>query len=128
MAFIHGEAPLDFLIANGNVATPRYDYSYAELIGPAKDGQVKSSARFYERIYYRTPGPPTEEQRPTPAQSGVALREPIDQSSASTQTEATLNADLQDTLPVDFPQTRLNWDEILLAYRQQVLERQSPLR
>jgi hypothetical protein len=126
ISFIFGGLSVDFLLETNQIATPRHDFGYVELIGKAGTGKVKSSAVYYERIFNRTPGPPTE--RPTDTQSGVLVKDPADRTDGGTQSIAVPNAEEQETLPNTFPQTRLNWSEILLAYRQQILERQSPQR
>lgn len=128
ISFMFGGLSIDFLIETDQISTARHDFGYAELIGKTGTGQIKSSAVYYERIFNRTPGPPTKEQRPTAAQAGVEVKDPVDSPDGTTQSSVVVNAEEQNVLPPDFPQTRLNWSEILLAYRQQILERQSPQR
>lgn len=127
ISFMNGEEEtLEQLEAAGKISTARHTFSYAELVGKENSGQIKSSAVYYDRIFYRIPGPATE--TPTPAQTGVEVKTPAEGDSGSTQSEATPWEDALDSVPLNFPQTRLNWDKILLAYRQQILERLSPQR
>ncbi len=104
------------------VEGPRHEYSYLELVGGQNSGTVLSSAIYYERIRALRPGPG---DRPPSEEIGSEVTPPTDGSTVSTATPVT---DVVAAVPADFPQTRLNWDTILLAYRELMLDRQAPLR
>lgn len=135
ISFIHGGESIESLSAPRNlvdpvtgetyvreaqVEGPRHDYSYVELVG-GTNGTIRSSALFYERIRALRQGPG---ERPPADQIGAEVT-PVP---GSTVSEAVPEVRTASGVPADFPQTRHDWDTLLLAYRKQILERQSPLR
>lgn len=125
IAFLHGGLSIAELESAKEVTGPRDEYSYADLVGVGSKTTVVSSARYYERIRRLRPGPGL---RPDPAQTGVTIEAAADVGAGSTKNVATPFHGVLKGLPDDFPQTRLDWDAIILAYRQQILDRQSPQR
>jgi hypothetical protein len=108
LVFIGGK-PLAQLLDEGIVTGERHEYSYQELVGGSNVDKPRSSAVFYEQIKKLRPGPG---ERPPLSQTGAELR--------------TVHTGKLDPLPGEFPQTRLNWNEILLAYRQDVIDQPAP--
>lgn len=120
--FWHGGRTINDLIESGEVADPRDDFAYhresvRDVVGMRTDGSEvrtqtsRPTARFYGRIFRLRPGPgetPTEAQRGYTAPPGV-------QPSATSE-----------GLPADYPETRADWDAVLLAYADRVLRLLSP--
>lgn len=136
ISFIHGGESLESLSRPIDLVDPvtgqaytrpaqvegeRHDYSYVELLGSPTNPRVRSSAVYYERIRALRQGPG---DRPPSDQIGAT----VTHVTGSTVSDAVPEEQSAAGVPADFPQTRHNWDELLLAYRQQILERLSPLR
>lgn len=136
IAFIHGGESIESLsepkiftdpVTGGTytrpaqVEGPHHEYSYVELNGQGADAEVRSSAIYYERIRALRQGPG---DRPPAAQIGAEVT-PVP---GSTVSEAVPETTSVSGVTADFPQTRYNWDDILVTYRRQILERQAPQR
>jgi hypothetical protein len=136
ISFLHGGESMDSLQAPRTMTDPasgatytrpaqvegeRHDFSYGELIASTQNNTIRSSAVYYERIRALRPGPG---DRPPPAQTGAT----VTAVPGSTVASATPVTDTVQGVPANFPQTRHDWDERLLAYRREILERLSPLR
>lgn len=122
--FWHGGRALGDLISSGDVEGIESDYAYGSVVetdvvaeGTGSNGQrqvtvgqaTRYTGVFYKRIYKLRQGPgrpPNEQERgytgggtPSGATSGV---------------------------PADYPQTRADWDSVLLAYREKIRSRVTP--
>jgi hypothetical protein len=98
------------------------EFSYAEVTGVSGKTQVtRSSARYYDRIrgLIQGPGP-----SPTSTQTGAGVKA----QPGSTVDAASVELEKVEPLPQSAAQTRYDWDSILLAYRQEILTRLSPMR
>ena len=128
--FWHGGRLVGSLQATGEVQGPRLDYAYRKQVvtdaiaqGMTSDaasadvrretvGQIdRPSAVFYDRIFRLRAGPgrPLKEAERGYTQGANAT------ASASTA-----------GVPGDYPETRADWDAILVAYREKVRNLQSP--
>lgn len=108
--FMHQGVPLPALVNQSVVSGPQY--AYAATAGPAAGKEP--SAVYYSRIR-KLRFDPTKLVQPDPAATGIAPDgQPV---------PGVLNA-----VPVDFPQTRDDWDARLLAYREQMYAVESPQR
>lgn len=120
--FWHGGKTLSALIATGDIEEPRLDFAYnktetLDVVGRTATGQeiqgpvVRSTAIFFGRIFKLRPGPgrePNEEER--------GYTDP------PTITPTAVNAGV----PADYPQTRADWDTVLIAYRNKIRSKVSP--
>jgi hypothetical protein len=117
--FLHGGRTIQSLIATGEVEGEEDYFSYqvvteSDVVAVTTNGRQirgnseRKTATFYNRIFKLRQGPgdpPTEQQR------GYNAHGP----SAGTA-----------GLPANYPQTRVDWDEALIAYREKVKRRVSP--
>lgn len=80
---------------------------------PEDDAVVNNElgAPYYERLYSLRQGPAATE--PTAAMTGAASAE---KPSSGDSTQATAYTGSKSAVPAGFPQTRINWDEIIEAY------------
>jgi hypothetical protein len=130
--FWHGGRTINDLMAEGEVGQELDGYAYVEV--PTQDvvatsvdssGQprnirsttVRKSAIFYSRIFKLRPGPglgPDHLQPPTEAEQGYTNPPNIQPSSTHAGVAA------------NFPQTRADWDEVLLRYREMIRSQIAP--
>ena len=85
---------------------------------PDKDPDVSAAekgAAYYSRLYQLRQGP--AKVAPTPAMTGAAVDPGQPVGSSGTSATATAYTKPKEALPVDFPQTRIDWDRIILAYK-----------
>lgn len=98
------------------------EFSYAEITGRGENAKiVKSSARYYTRIRALIQGPGDV---PPSTQTGAKVTDVAGKTTA----DALAEIEKVEPLPVSAPQTRYDWDQILLAYRAEILTRLSPMR
>lgn len=130
--FWHADKSLAALQQDGQVGPVRTDFSYvparvgvttSERTGADGTPEVQYSqtargtAGFYDRIFLLRPGPGGGEDHmdePTPEERGYTDPPNI------TPTAVTRG------LPANYPETRADWDKVLLAYRDKVHLRVSP--
>jgi hypothetical protein len=108
--FLHAGMTVEALQAEGAVGGARTDFAYAT------PGEA-TSAVYYDRIFKLRPGPGTGPDRldpPVPEELGHTTTHPI------TPTAVTRGVD------ADYPQTRADWDAILLEYVRRIRDRFSP--
>lgn len=104
------------------VADERHEFSYGDVTGQSGSWTVgKSSAHYYRRIrgLIQGPGP-----APTPTQTGATVT-PV---AGSTVASAAPQLEKVEPIPQRSPQTRYDWDSILEAYRQEIVDRLTPMR
>jgi hypothetical protein len=136
ISFIHGGEDLSTLsepqeltdpvtgekyIRDAQVEGVHHEFSYTDLTGSSEKPVLKSSALYYERIRALRQGPG---ERPPPEEIGASV---VDVP-GSTVADATPETTAVSGVPADFPQTRYDWDTILVTYRRQILERSAPQR
>lgn len=138
ITFIHGGESLDTLIAPRDLIDPvtketytrpvqvsgaNSYFGYPEVTGkPGAYKVVRVPAKYYERIRGLIQGPG---DTPPKAQTGAASRDPAP---GTTRDQAVLELEKVEPVPQSSPQTRYNWDSILLDYRAEILSRLSPMR
>ncbi len=108
--FLHAGMTVAALQAEGMVGSPRLDYAYSIPGEP-------DSAVYYDRISKLRPGPGTGPDLldpPAPEELGHTTTHPI------TPTAITRGVN------ADYPQTRADWDVILLEYVRRIRDRFSP--
>jgi hypothetical protein len=123
--FWHGGMTINDLISRNVVGGPQEIFAYAEVpvqdvvaIGQTPAGEplnirgntTRKSATYYDRIFKLRPGPGVGEdnlEEPTEAQRGY--------------TEAPVRPSATHAgVPADYPQTRADWDSVLIQYRDKV--------
>lgn len=100
ITFMHGK-PADSLDLRDQVEGRNNEFAY--------DKDKTSGATYYTRIRRLRQGPGV---RPSPAALGAVVNE---------KNEATPHTGALEGLPVDYPQTRQDWDTMLMAYRAEIL-------
>ena len=99
------------------------EFSYAEVTGVSgKTSVTPSSARYYDRIRGLIQGPGAA---PPATQTGAVVNPPVP---GATRDVAAVELEKVEPVPASSPQTRYDWDSNLLAYRQEILTRLSPMR
>ena len=124
--FWHGGQTVNALLSSGDVEGPNEAFSYATVqerdviaVGAAPDGvpvltrgtSERKTAVFYRRIFKLRPGPGTGEDHLTPPSDAEVgyLSNPLGPSPTHAG------------VPADYPETRADWDTVLLAYAETVM-------
>lgn len=116
ISFLHGGKTISELEAAGQVES-RVDYH-----GYPSDGAAATTAVFYERIRRLRAGPG---EAPPAAVTGATVEPPP--TGGTTPVAVPYTAAPSGVGP-DFPQTRADWDSVLVAYRNDILTREGPQR
>jgi len=120
--FWHGGKTLTALINSGDVEEPRLDFAYQkvdtlDIVGRSTNGQnisgtvTRATAIYFGRIFKLRPGPG---------------REPGEAERGYTDPPAIAPAAQPSGVPADYPQTRADWDTVLVAYRNKIRNRVGP--
>lgn len=120
--FWHGGRTVNDLMATGDVEGPNLDYAYytepvRDVVATGQSGTEvrattrRSTAVFYSRIFRLRPGPGTQ-----PSAEERGYTEP-----PNVQPTTTTSG-----VPASFPQTRADWDSVLIQYAEKVRRTLSP--
>jgi hypothetical protein len=112
VSFLHGGKTVQELEVSGQLES-KVDFGYSS---------GTSTAAYWERIRRLRQGPG---DAPVPAATGATVSPPP--AGGTTPTAVPYTA-TPTGVPPNFPQTRADWDSVLIAYRNEVLTRQAPQR
>lgn len=113
IAFIHNETPMADLLRTGQVEMPEYKYNYSSAVTKNADLPL-----YYGRIRRMRQGPGGD---PGATKKG-AEEKPV----AGGTTPTANPVPVAEAVEADFPQTRADWDTVLVGYRNEMYSRLTP--